>query len=78
MNLTLDDLMEPCTICGGSGKQPPSTDPQQQGGGYGMRIVSYPLSDGCDACQGTGGGVLTPLGEVLKEFLVQLQKKHLI
>jgi hypothetical protein len=77
MNLTLNDLMDLCSTCGGSGEQLPTTT-TEQGSSYGMHSVTYPLSNRCNTCQGTGWGVLTPSGEVLREFLTILRKKQLI
>jgi hypothetical protein len=77
MELQIDDLIESCARCGGTGDEPRVESPQQQSG-YGVRIETYLLNSDCVLCKGTGRDKLTAAGAVLLEFITLLQKKQQI
>lgn len=74
MDLTLDDLIKTCDVCGGSGRKP--EEPGRSAGGgrsYGWTHTTItPLSGGpeeCHKCAGTGRHGLTETGKALAEFI---------
>jgi hypothetical protein len=64
MALTLDDLIQPCEICSGSGKRP---EERSAAGGhtFGRQVLSGLSDNDCDACKGTGRYKLTSTGVAL-------------
>jgi hypothetical protein len=75
--IALDDLIAPCSRCGGSGQEPQQPE-QAQGSSYGRHMVAVYGPTECAACWGTGRGDLTETGKVVREFLVILKKKQLL
>lgn len=76
MELTLEDLIEKCPTCGGTG-QPKGNAEGAQGTGssYGRQPVAiYTMSSKCHTCDGTGYFKLTPTGRVIKQFIDILQR----
>ena len=75
MELRIEDLIEKCPTCEGSGQTKVATEPASGQGGYGRHVQNvYPLSSNCPACNGTGYLELTPLGKVFKQFFDVLQR----
>jgi DnaJ-class molecular chaperone len=61
MDITLDDLIEPCGNCGGTGKK---EQPKSQPGNtsYGQRSLTTSMTgtDDCETCRGSGKYKPTP------------------
>jgi hypothetical protein len=78
MELTLDDLIEKCSECNGTGKG--KEEPEKRGGhSYGVTpLGSSQASDDCRACGGSGRTKLTETGRAIKEFIEILEKKPLL
>ncbi len=81
MELTIDDLIEKCEMCGGTGQEKQATEQISGLGGQsiGRRVIAtVPMNSSCQACSGTGRMKLTSTGEVIKDFLAILKKRHMI
>lgn len=76
MELSLDDLIGKCDICGGTGKKPQELLPG--GGSFGRRVItSAPLGadpEDCGGCAGSGRRGLTDAGRAVLDFLDAAQK----
>lgn len=66
ISLTLDDLIDVCPECSGTGQKPQ----QESGGGgsYAPRVVAVYGDNKCNRCMGTGRWGLTEGGKALVEF----------
>jgi hypothetical protein len=68
MDITLDDLMEPCGNCGGTGKkEPPPSTPENTS--FSRQVISMPGSDDCGACKGSGKYKPTPSGQAILDLI---------
>jgi DnaJ-class molecular chaperone len=73
MRIELDDLIEKCITCGGSGENQQSSG-SESSTGYGQRRLQVPISNTCETCEGTGRVKLTESGEALLRF-IQIMKR---
>jgi len=74
MDITLDDLMEDCGQCGGTGKrQPPPS--AQLNTSYGPHSHVMTASDKCESCRGSGKYKPTPSGQAILD-LIKHSKGH--
>ena len=76
MSIELDDLIEKCVTCGGSGQKPPP--PVQQAGGrsFGRQEIEVQSTNTCEPCMGTGRVKLTESGEALLKFIGIMKKRQ--
>lgn len=84
MGIKLDDLIEKCVTCGGSGKSPKPSDSKRGSATYGRQVlpgqVPFPeiVPTSCEPCKGTGRRQLTESGQTLLEFIKIINKFHLV
>lgn len=72
MTIELDDLIEKCVTCGGSGENQ-QTSHRESSGGFGRQVLQVPTSNTCETCRGAGRVKLTESGEALLKFIRILQ-----
>lgn len=75
MSIKLDDLIEKCVTCGGSGQKPPSPVREARGG-FGRQELEVLSSNTCEPCMGTGRMKLTESGEALLKFMEIMKKRQ--
>jgi len=74
MDIKLEDLLNPCGACAGSGKnEQPVRD--QQGNTFGRMVIENSRMNVCPSCNGSGFYQLTESGEALKKFLKILRER---
>jgi DnaJ-class molecular chaperone len=81
MSLKLDDLIEKCEACDGTGKKKEAPRPSGGGGRtYGMIRPDLFTGDSsaCERCNGSGRGAPTETGKAILEFIRLAQKRSLI
>ena len=69
--IKLEDLVQRCEHCGGTGADPVISDPPTSLGEFG--IVPGGMSAACEQCHGLGG-IPTPTGELLRDFVRWLKR----
>jgi hypothetical protein len=76
MDFKVDDLIQKCQTCNGTGliEDPPANANQ---GGYGMRRVGYTRTESCLACH-QSGQVLTEKGEAIAKVVELLKRQRRI
>lgn len=72
--MKLDDLIEKCIICGGSGKNQQSFS-IKSGSGFGRQVSQALISNTCETGGGTGRVNLTDSGEALLEFIRIMKRR---
>jgi hypothetical protein len=74
--LTLDELIEPCPKCSGTGKKviEPRMNIESSGS---HKTLNLDTSD-CDACGGYGRGALTETGKALLDFIRIVKRRDMI
>jgi len=74
MTISKDDVLQDCSVCGGTGNEPKAPEPSGGGHSFGPRPYT-PLSFGeprCKACKGTRQQ-LTETGEAIKAVIDHLR-----
>lgn len=78
MDIKLEDLLNPCAACGGSGKNEQAQTNPTGGNTFGQRIViENSRMNTCSSCNGSGFYEPTESGEVLRRFFKILRERGL-
>lgn len=75
MVIKLEDLMEECGNCNGTGKDPQTAPSGGGGGTFGRRVLSGNETDECRVCEGTGRYQPTESGEAILKFLKLMKNR---
>ena len=70
MDITLDDLMEPCGNCAGTGKKEQPKSPPGNSS-YGQRSLTMAMigNDDCETCRGSGKYKPTASGQAILDLI---------
>lgn len=74
MDITLDDLMEDCENCEGTGKKEQSSGTARNTG-FGQQVHSTVVSNNCESCGGSGKYRPTANGQAILD-LIKLSRGH--